>query len=483
MSARSIISLLPMIILGAGVLLTMLLVKRNHKQTFVFTLLVFAASFISLFAGKNGASTLGELFIIDPFGIYFQGLLLLSAFVVAIFSYISLQKSFPEKRKEEYYILLQLATLGASMMVICTHFISFFVSLEILTVSLYALISYYRERLPAIEAGLKYLMLAAMSSSFLLFGMALIYAISGTMSFHALATLPPSGTITATIMLVAGVGMMVVGIGFKLGIVPFHMWTSDVYEGASSPISAFIATVSKGAMVALLLRFFMMTDLYRFEKIILVFTIISLLSMLIGNLLALLQNNIKRMLAYSSVAHFGYLLIALISGKELGLQAATFYVTTYIIAITGAFGMIVIISNSDTEASNIQDYQGLFWRKPFLAALLTITLLSLAGIPLTVGFISKFFLLTAGIGNTDWLLTFTIIISSVFGLYYYLRLIASMMQQRSTISPLVLTTFMRSSTAGICTIALLSILVIGLGIYPTWLVDIIDGLHLSSGGI
>jgi NADH-quinone oxidoreductase subunit N len=379
--------------------------------------------------------------------------------------------------------LLQLATLGASMMVICTHFISFFVSLEILTVSLYALISYYRERLPAIEAGLKYLMLAAMSSSFLLFGMALIYAISGTMSFHALATLAPSVTITATIMLVAGVGMMVVGIGFKLGIVPFHMWTSDVYEGASSPISAFIATVSKGAMVAQLLRFFMMADLYRFEKIILVFTIISLLSMLIGNLLALLQNNIKRMLAYSSVAHFGYLLVALISGKELGVQAATFYVTTYIIAITGAFGMIAIISNSDTEASNIQDYQGLFWKKPFLAALLTITLLSLAGIPLTVGFISKFFLLTAGIGNMDWLLTFTLIINSVLGLYYYLRLIASMMQQSGTMSPLLPTVFMRSSIAGICTVAILSILVIGLGIYPTCLVEIIDGLHLSSGGI
>ena len=475
MTELDIQCLLPLIILAGGILLIMLMVsvRRNHAVTFISALVVLVASFISvLFIRQQVPHTIGELFLIDSFGLYFQALILLATIVVTIFSYISIRNFFTEKRNEEYYLLLLLATLGVVAMVISTHFISFFVSLELLSVSLYTLISYYRERTKSIEAGLKYLMLAAMSSSFLLFGMALMYAVSGTMYFHDFATMAEVLSISSTTILIAGIGMMAVGIGFKLAVVPFHMWTPDIYEGASSPVSAFIATVSKGAMVAVLLRFFIMADLYRFENILLVFTIISILSMLIGNLLALMQNNVKRMLAYSSIAHFGYLLVAVIVGKEMGLEAATFYITAYMIMILGTFGLITIISQTDIEASDRNQYQGLFWRKPFYALIFSILLLSLAGIPLTAGFMGKFFVLKVGVGYANWLLVCTLVLSSVIGLYYYLRFIVTMMKQNDEAISVVNLSF-ASTIAGTSVLTVLGIMVLVLGIYPAWLVEII----------
>ena len=475
-SERDILSILPMVILAGGIILTMLLVaiKRNHKFTFVSTLTVLAFSFISLFfAGDGLPHSIGDLFLTDRFGTYYQAIILLAAFFVSVFSYISIQNFFPEKRKEEYYLLLMIATLGAGMIVISTHFISFFVSLEVLSVSLYGLVSYYRERTKPIEAGLKYLIIAAMSSAFLLFGMALVYAISGNMAFRNLADTVTHLNTSSLLMVTAGLGLMIVGIGFKLAVVPFHMWTPDVYEGASSPVSAFIASVSKGAMVALLIRFFVMANLYHFEKIIDVFTAISILSMLIGNLLALMQDNVKRLLAYSSIAHFGYVLVALVSGRETGPQAATFYVTTYMPTILAAFGIVILISRSDKEATDIKDYQGLFWRKPFLSAIFSIVLLSLAGIPLTAGFMGKYFILASGVGTANWVLVFVLVISSVIGLFYYLRLIAIMMKQEKGTAPVAKTSLIFSAS-GILVLAVLGVLIVWLGIYPTWLMDLVN---------
>lgn len=485
-------------IAAGGMLFTMLgiALKRSHTLTFICTLVTLASAFLSILSIWPDAApsntfhppasalpasrfqtphSIDDLFLVDRFGCYFQALILLSAFVVTLFSQISLKKFFPEKRKEEYYLLLLLATLGGLTMVISTHLMSFFIGLEILNISLYTLISYYRERPKAIEAGLKYLILAAMSSAFLLFGMALIYALTGTLSFQGLAnttSLPASGTIG---MLIAGIGLMITGMGFKLALVPFHMWAPDIYEGASSPISSFIASVSKGAMMAVLLRFFMMADLYGSKQIMLVFTVIAILSMLTGNLLALRQNNIKRMLAYSSIAHFGYVLVAFIAGKRVGAQAAAFYLTAYIITILTAFSLITLMSRSDNEASDIEDYTGLFWKKPVLATLFSITLFSLAGIPLTAGFMGKFYLLTAGVGNGNWLLAFTLVISSVIGLYYYLRFIFAMMRVDGQDFP----SDGRPpypSLAGLLVASLLGAAVIWLGVFPAWLAGLVGSL-------
>jgi len=477
MSAADILSLLPMVILAGGILLTLILIALRRSHLLIFTaaeIIILAAIVAALLHLNQEPQIIGDIIVVDRFGLYYQILLLSATLVISIFSYISLERLFSDKRKEEYYVLLMLATLGSSMMVISTHFISFFVSIEVLTISLYTLISYYRERDKAIEAGLKYLVLAAMSSAFLLFGMALIYAVSGQMSFHALFAVATNYSGSSNVMLIAGAGLMIVGIGFKLALVPFHMWAPDVYEGASSPVSAFVATVSKGGVVALLLRFFTMTDLYRYQNIMLAFTVIALLSMLAGNLLALQQRNVKRLLAYSSIAHLGYLLVAFIAGKGMGVQAATFYITIYMLTILGAFGVVTILSKTDSEADGTEYYKGLFWRRPLLAALFTLFLLSLAGIPLTAGFIGKYFLLTAGLGNGQWLLAFVLVASSVIGLFYYLRLIVTMISQdedyQKGLSPGI------PSKGGLLTLMVLGILVLGLGLSPGWLIDLVRTL-------
>jgi len=477
MSAADILSLLPMVILAGGILLTLILIALRRSHLLIFTaaeIIILAAIVAALLHLNQEPQIIGDIIVVDRFGLYYQILLLSATLVISIFSYISLERLFSDKRKEEYYVLLMLATLGSSMMVISTHFISFFVSIEVLTISLYTLISYYRERDKAIEAGLKYLVLAAMSSAFLLFGMALIYAVSGQMSFYALFAVATNYSGSSNVMLIAGAGLIIVGIGFKLALVPFHMWAPDVYEGASSPVSAFVATVSKGGVVALLLRFFTMTDLYRYQNVMLAFTVIALLSMLAGNLLALQQRNVKRLLAYSSIAHLGYLLVAFIAGKGMGVQAATFYITIYMLTILGAFGVVTILSKTDSEADGTEYYKGLFWRRPLLAALFTLFLLSLAGIPLTAGFIGKYFLLTAGLGNGQWLLAFVLVASSVIGLFYYLRLIVTMISQdedyQKGLSPGI------PSKGGLLTLMVLGILVLGLGLSPGWLIDLVRTL-------
>ncbi len=474
MSQQDLLSILPLIILAGGLLLTMILMafKRNHELIFSATVTIVAASFIAVVYITGLPYSIGNLFLIDRFALFFQSIILLATLLVAVFSYIGLEKFFTEMRKEEYYLLLMLAALGASSIVISSHFISFFVSLELLSISLYGLIGYYRTEFKSIEAGLKYLIVAAMASAFLLFGMALIYAISGDMTFQSVADALPLLNQSSGLMVIGGLGMMVVGIGFKLAVVPFHMWTPDIYEGASSPVAAFIATASKGAMVAMLIRFFIMADLWQYTRITEVFAGISVLSMLLGNILALMQNNIKRILAYSSIAHFGYVLVPLVSGNVTGPQAATFYVTTYIIAILAAFGLITVFSASKEEASDISNYTGLFWKKPFLSVVFTAVLLSLAGIPLTAGFMGKYFILFAGVGSTSWLLVFTLIISSVIGLFYYLRIIAAMMKpddieknQERTKAYLV---------SGFMGLALLAAVIIWVGIFPLWLMDLVN---------
>jgi NADH-quinone oxidoreductase subunit N len=451
-------------------------VKRSHTWTFVCTLLTLVAALGAVFVGwPQAPHDIDDLFRIDRFGSYFQALILFATIVITLFSYISLRNFFPERRKEEYYLLLLLGTLGTCTMVISTHFISFFVALEVLNISLYALISYYRQRPAAIEAGIKYLILAAMSSAFLLFGMALIYTAAGALSFHDLGAAASHLSPGAITIFSAGIGLMLTGIGFKMALAPFHMWAPDVYEGASSPIAAFIATVSKGAMVAVLLRFFYMAALTVYPKIMLVITAIAVLSMLAGNLLALRQNNISRMLAYSSVAHFGYLLVAFIAGQKMGNEAVLFYLTAYIITILAAFGLITLLSTSDAKATDIQDYAGLFWRKPFTATLFSIVLLSLAGIPLTAGFMGKFLLLTAGVAKGNWLLVLTLVISSVIGLYYYLRFIFSMMRTDGQSRPVIVSAS-HGWLPGMIVLAGLGAGILWVGMFPAWLLMIIKSL-------
>src|SRR5687767_949488 len=430
MSKQDFLHILPLFILTSAAILILfsIALKRNHKVIYVITAVSLLADFIFLHEVDTSAVwTIEPLFIFDGFGKFNVGLILLCSLAITMLSYAYFEQR--EERKEEYYILLILATLGSAALVISKHFVSLFLGLEILSVSLYSMIAYLRKRERSDEAGIKYLILAAFSSAFLLFGMALVYAVIGSMEFSEIAR-HLSSSPDMPLIVFAGFGLMLVGVGFKLGVVPFHMWTADVYEGAPAPVTAFIATVSKGGMMALLVRFFMEINGYQYQSLILIFTTIAIASMFIGNFLALRQSNVKRVLAYSSIAHIGYLLVAFLAGGKLGVEAVSFYLVAYFITTTGAFGILATLSDKDRDAELLEDYRGLFWSRPITATAFSAMLLSLAGIPLTAGFIGKFYLLAACVQSQLWLLAFILVINSVIGLYYYIKIIAVMFDKK-----------------------------------------------------
>ena len=473
MNKTDFLSVMPLFILTSAAILILfsIAVKRNHKVIYIITTVSLAVDFIYIAIYKATTWVIEPLFIFDGFGTFNTGLILLTALAVTMISYAYFEQR--EERKEEYYILLILATLGAVVLVISKHFVSLFLGLEILSVSLYSMIAYLRKRERSDEAGIKYLILAAFSSAFLLFGMALVYTASGAMEFSGITNFLSRSQEMPLIMF-AGFGLMTVGIGFKLGVVPFHMWAADVYEGAPAPVTAFIATVSKGGMMVLLVRFFTAINGYQYEGLTLVFTIIAITSMFAGNFLALRQGNVKRMLAYSSIAHLGYLLVAFLAGGQFGIEAISFYLVAYFITSTGAFGILATLSDKDRDAELLEDYRGLFWTRPWTATMFTAMLLSLAGIPLTAGFIGKFYLVAAGIGEHLWLLVITLAVNSAIGLYYYIRIIAIMLERHegkqateNRLHPSIL------AVSGV-TIAVLTILLIWIGVHPNGMIVLIQ---------
>lgn len=471
MNGTDAIALLPLILVAGTSVLAMLAtaVRRSHAFTLGLTLAGLAAAlWCTRPASSVAPRQVTGLLIIDDYSLFYFRLLTAAVFVVAILTYDYLRKR--DLHREELYILLLVATVGSMVLVASSHFASFFLGLETLSIALYAMIAYLRMSRP-LEAGIKYLVLAAGSAAFLLFGMALVYADLGTMEFARMAQLLPG--IRSDTVLVSGMVLVITGIGFKLAVVPFHLWTPDVYEGSPAPVTAFVATVSKGAMFALLLRYFYSAGGIADRHIILVFTIIAIASMIAGNLLALLQDNVKRILAYSSIAHMGYLLVAFLIGGQFAVEAVTFYLVAYFVTTLGAFGIISVMSGSNDEPEQMEDYRGLFWRRPALASVFTTMLLSLAGIPLTAGFIGKFYIVAAGASSAHWALIIILVVSSVIGLFYYLRLVATM--YASPDSQLT-TTAVPATSIGGAVLAALTCLLLWLGVYPNPVLHMIENV-------
>ena len=369
-------------------------------------------------------------------------------------------------RNEEYYLLLLLATLGALVLAFASHVVSLLLGMELLGVSLYAMISYPDKGKLPLEAAIKYLVLSGCASAVLLFGFALLYAALGSMSFVEMGERLVSAT-DNEVLILAGTALVLTGIGFKLSIVPFHMWTPDVYQGAPLPVAGFLATVSKGAIFAVLLRLFMEAQLHQYKTLLVALSVLAVASMLVGNLLALQQQNVKRLLSYSSIAHFGYLLITLVAGGVLGggnfaVEAASYYVVAYVVTTLAAFSVIsVLSSDGEGEKQGVADLTGLFWRRPLLAGLLTLSLLSLAGIPLTAGFIGKLYVFASGIEGALWILLGALILGSAVGIYYYLRIIYVMTLQEDNKTTGSAILWLGESVA-----LLLVVLVVWLGIFP-----------------
>ncbi len=450
---------------------------RNHFITALLTVIGHAAALAVLPALTNlTPRQVTPMVVIDDYSLFYIGLLTAASLIVTVLMYSYLQRR--ETQREEFYALLLIATIGSAVMVTSSHFVTLFLGLEVLTVSLYGMIAYLFTYDRPLEAGLKYLILAAASSAFLLFGMALIYAETGTMLFSELATILMEGEGLRQIFILTGTGMMVVGIGFKLAVVPFHMWTPDIYEAAPAPVTAYLATVSKGGMFAIMLRYFIELNVYAYETIFFVFTIIAILSMFTGNILALLQNNVKRILAYSSIAHLGYILVAFLAGGALAAEAVSFYLVAYFITTLGAFGIVGLLIHNEREPEDIQDYRGLYVKRPWLSAVFTAMMLSLAGIPLTAGFIGKFYVLTAGVGAALWVLVIMLVVNSAIGLYYYLRIVIMMYSSPEDTAQETATGNLAQSisvTGGVV-LALLLILLVWLGVYPEPLIAIIQDI-------
>lgn len=476
MSAADFIALLPLIIVAGTSILVMMgiAIHRHHLFTLLLTVIGLAASFISLWpAAAEAPRQVTALLVIDRYALFYIGLISAASFAVALLSYGYFEKC--QAQREELYILLLLAALGSDVLAAATHFASFFLGLEILSVSLYGLTAYLHARRISVEAGIKYLVLAASSAAFLLFGMALIYAELGTMSFVEIAGRLSSPHDVSLTVLLSGTVLLVTGIGFKLGVVPFHLWTPDVYQGAPAPVTAFIATVSKGSMFALLLRYFYGLRWQHARELYLVFIIIAVASMIAGNLLALLQTNVKRILAYSSIAHLGYLLVAFLAGGAFAVQAVAFYLIAYFVTTIGAFGIVAVLSDGAREADDLEDYRGLFWKRPVLGTIFTLTLLSLAGIPLTVGFLGKFYIIAAGASSSLWALLVILVVTSAVGLFYYLRIVVAIYsnllpeadQAQAASSPVPL--------LSCYTLVALAIVLVWFGVYPQPVLHIIDG--------
>ncbi|MGZ5577151.1 MAG: NADH-quinone oxidoreductase subunit N, partial [Methylobacter sp.] len=430
MNSQQLFALAPIITLAGTAIAVMLgiAVRRSFILSFSIAAVGIIASLIALgIVWRVSPVQVTLLLRMDAYALFYMALLLSAGLVVLglCYDYFKVR----EGENEELPLLLLTALLGGAVLVGSSHFASFFIGLEMLSISLFVLIGYPLNQVRPLEAATKYLVLSGVSSAFLLMGMALIYAQCGELYFSDIGRYIASRQ-DMNVTVLSGIILIVAGLGFKLSLMPFHLWTPDVYEGAPAPITAFIATVSKGAVFALLLRYFISTDSYAYTPLLNVLSLIAVLSILGGNLLALLQNNIKRLLAYSSIAHMGYLLVAFIAGgripSEWVVESVSFYLLAYFITTIGAFGVVSVLSTPQMEADELSEYRGLFWRRPWLAAVFTLMLLSLAGIPLTAGFIGKFYIFTDAADGQLWGLLSAIIVGSGLGLYYYLRIIVVM---------------------------------------------------------
>lgn len=521
-SAENFIALLPIVVTSITIVVVMLVIaiRRHHGLSVWLSTLGLTAALIATASAASGTlpQQITPLIIIDDYSLFFTAVICASGIAVVLLSHAFFKQHYlqhgiavpsddtssnPPRSDnegqisheeastapgsepqsfylEEYYVLLLLAILGAIVLVSSSHFASFFLGLEVLSIPLLAMIAYAVNNNRSIEAGVKYLVMTAFASAFLLFGMALIYAKTGTLSFSELARRLSTGELGSDIYVIGGVMLLISGVSFKLSLVPFHMWTPDVYQGAPTPVSAFLATVSKGAMFAVLMRYVFQTEAVQYGPVIIGLSAIAVASMLVGNLLALLQTNIKRILAYSSIAHLGYLLVALLASKALAMEAASYFLFAYIVTNLGAFGIVALLEagNERFRSDDIAAYKGLFWQHPWLGAALTLMLLSLAGIPLTVGFMGKFYVMAAGVQNSLWALVIAIVVGSAIALFYYLRIVVYMFSQPTTDESILFAE--RQPLAGGFTLLVLTLMLLWFGIYPAALINIIQNVIISS---
>ena len=421
----SLVPLLPVLVTSSAVVLLMLLVAfvRSHGLTLVLALAATLAAMATLPLAADLPQYVTPLLLIDNSVHFYWSMILLCALVCMGIShgYIKNAPSF----REEWYLLILISATGGMVLAASSHMASLFIGLELLSVPLYGLAAFALKNKRSLEAGFKYLVLSATASAFLLFGIALVYAQAGSLFLTEWSRLAPSDP-----LVVLGCALMLVGLGFKLSWVPFHTWTPDVYQGAPMPVTAFLATASKVAVVAIMVRLFIAMPAWHTQQFVILLMLVAGASIILGNAMAINQNSLKRLLAYSSIAHFGYLIIALIAVHLHGVRPVLVYLITYVVASLCAFAVLTSLTwlRDDTQGDDYSALRGLYHRHPFLAVALAVSLISLAGVPLTAGFIGKFVLFAAGVATLQWILLLVLIGGSAIGIYFYMRAVSVLFQ-------------------------------------------------------
>ncbi len=423
------------LLMACLILMFDLLVKdRKRTATFLATQLTLVGAAVITFATSSGeiSYTFSNMYVGDLMGDLLKLLLYLTVIVVLFYSrgYI-LERE--QMARGEYYALALFATLGMMVMISANNLVTIYIGLELLSLSLYAMVAMNRDSIPATEAAMKYFVLGALASGLLLYGMSMIYGATGTLEITAIAERLYTGQVDRGI-LVFGLVFLVSGLAFKLGVVPFHMWIPDVYHGAPTAVTLFIATAPKLAAFAMVIRLLVNGLIVLAQDWQTMLILLSVLSMAIGNLAAIAQTNLKRMLAYSAISHMGFMLLGMVTGVIGGdarfalnaYSSSMFYVITYVLTSAGTFGMILLLAHAGFEADEIDDFKGLNKRSPWFAGMMMMMMFSMAGVPFFVGFFAKFSVLQAVVAAGYLWLAIVAVFFSLIGCFYYLRVVKIM---------------------------------------------------------
>jgi NADH-quinone oxidoreductase subunit N len=409
----------------AILMLDLLLNDSQRRWTGVWAVaaLLITAGLVAQQPVSERIVALGGLFELDRMAQVLKVVTLLTVAVVFVYSTDYLQRR--AILKGEYYVLGLFAVLGAMVLISAGSLISLYLGLELMSLCLYAMVAFDRESGIAAESAIKYFVLGSMASGTLLYGMSIVYGVTGSLEIAAIAQAAHNG-LGDNIGLVFGIAFLIVGVGFKFGAVPFHMWIPDVYEGSPTCVTVFIGTASKLAAFALAMRLLPEALGGAHGDWSQMLVVLAVLSMAIGNIVAIAQSNLKRMLAYSTISHVGFVLLGILSGTAQGYQAAMFYMISYVIVAAGAFGMILLLARQGFEADKIVDFRGLNARSPWFAGMMAILMFSLAGVPPFIGFWAKLGVIQAVLGvNYTWLAVVAVLFS-VVGAFYYLRMVKLM---------------------------------------------------------
>ena len=370
------------------------------------------------------SSAFSGLYTIDSFGTFLKLIFLIILFLVTILSFRYTDRE--EIVEGEYYALLLFGVLGMMVMVSSTSFLTIFIGLEVMSLSIYVLCGLLKGNLRSIESSLKYFLLGSFATAFLLYGIALIYTSTGTVDIEVIRTVATALDLAGNPLFLAGIALLIVGFGFKIASVPFHMWTPDVYEGAPTSITVYMATGVKAAAFGAFLRVFYTAFYPYIAQWSSVLWFMAVITMTAGNIIALAQNNMKRLLAYSSIAHAGYILVAFVTGDKVMSSSILYYLLVYTFMNLGAFTVVILLGNKDNAHEDLDSYGGLAARHPFVALCMTIFLLSLTGIPPLAGFAGKFYIFSDAIKGQFYWLAVIGMLNSAVAAYYYLRVLMYM---------------------------------------------------------